>query len=117
MKGLQFHNSFQPRSCKSAMGTKAVTMAAGEQWGNIYAQAGLLNLTAVGPISSSVGVGGYLTGGGHGAISALYGTGSDQVLEIEVVTASGDILTVNECQHSDLFWALRGVCLPSLYTF
>ena len=95
------------------MDTTAVTIAAGELWGDIYTQAGLLNLTAVGPIPASIGVGGYLTGGGHSALSALYGTGSDQVLEIEVVTASGDILTVNECQHTDLFWALRGVSLPS----
>ena len=93
------------------MDTSAVTIAAGELWGDIYTQARLLNLTAVGPTPSSVGVGGYLTGGGHSAISGLYGTGSDQVLEIEVVTASGDILTVNECQNTDLFWALRGVSL------
>ena len=91
------------------MDTTAVTIAAGELWGDIYTQAGLLNLTAVGPTPSSIGVGGYLTGGGHSAISGLYGTGSDQVLEIEVVTASGDILTVNECENPDLFWALRGV--------
>ena len=111
MRGLQFHNSFQPNGCKSTLDTTAVTIAAGELWGNIYTQAGKLNLTAVGPTPSSVGVGGYLTGGGHSAISGLYGTGSDQVLEIEVVTASGHILTVNECQNTDLFWALRGVSL------
>lgn len=112
MRGLQFHKSFTPDGCKSETDTTAVTIAAGEVWGNIYAQAALLNLTAVGAIPSSVGVGGYLTGGGHSAISGLYGTGSDQVLEIEVVTASGDMLTVNECQNADLFWALRGVSLP-----
>jgi len=112
MRGLQFHNSFQPKDCQSATDTTAVTIAAGELWGDIYEQAALLNLTAVGPTPSSVGVGGYLTGGGHSAISGLFGTGSDQVLEIEVVTASGDILTVNECQNTDLFWALRGVSLP-----
>jgi len=113
MRGLQFYQSFQPKGCQSAVYTTAVTMAAGEQWGDIYAQAAQLNLTAVGPTPSSVGIGGYLTGGGHSAISGLYGTGSDQVLEMEVVTASGDILTVNECQNADLFWALRGVGLLS----
>jgi FAD/FMN-containing dehydrogenase len=112
MRGLQFRESFQPQGCSSAEGTGAVTIAAGEEWGNIYTQAASLNLTAVGPTPSSIGVGGYLTGGGHSAISGLYGTGSDQVLEMEVVTASGDILTVNECQNSDLFWALRGVGPP-----
>ena len=111
MRGIQFLQAFQPEGCQSAATYPAVKLAAGEVWGDIYQQAGLLNLTAVGPVPSSVGVGGYLTGGGHSPISGLYGTGSDQVLEIEVVTASGDILTVNEYQNADLFWALRGVSL------
>jgi FAD/FMN-containing dehydrogenase len=61
------------------------------------------------PGPASVGIGGYLTGGGHSPINAIYGTGANQVLEMDVVTASGDMLTVNECQNTDLFWALRGV--------
>ena len=35
-------------------------------------------------------------------------SGVDNVLEISLVTASGDYLTVNAHQHPDLFWALRG---------
>lgn len=34
---------------------------------------------------------------------------ADQVLEMEIVTPGGDILTINECQNEDLFWAMRGV--------
>ena len=30
------------------------------------------------------------------------------MLEAEVVTARGEVLVVNESQHPDLFWALRG---------
>ena len=30
------------------------------------------------------------------------------MLEAEIVTANGDVLVVNEHQHPDLFWALRG---------
>ena len=60
--------------------------------------------------SATVGVGGYLTGGGHSALSATYGLAADQVLEMEMVTPGGDILTLNECQNEDLFWAMRGVC-------
>jgi FAD/FMN-containing dehydrogenase len=112
LRGIQFCESFRPKGCQPAVANPAVTIAAGEVWGDIYQQAGLLNLTVVGAVPKSVGVGGYLTGGGHSPITGLYGTGSDQVLEIEVVTASGDILTVNECQNTDLFWALRGVSLP-----
>ena len=79
LRGLQFYQSFQPKGCPSAKTNTAITIAAGEVWGDIYRQAGLLNLTVVGAIPESVGVGGYLTGGGHSPISGLYGTGSDQV--------------------------------------
>ena len=60
-----------------------------------------------------MGLGGYLTGGGHSPLSAMFGLAVDQVLEMEVVLASGDIVTANEAQHSDLFWAMRGVSLTN----
>jgi FAD/FMN-containing dehydrogenase len=72
-------------------------------------QASLRNLTIVAGGSETVGIGGYLTGGGHGALRATYGMEADQVLEMEVVTPGGDILTINECQNQYLFWAMRGV--------
>lgn len=74
--------------------------------------ASLRNLTIVGGNAGTVGVGGYMTGGGHSAISSTFGMGADQVLEIEMVTPGGDIVTANECQNQDLFWAMRGVSIP-----
>jgi len=52
--------------------------------------------------------GGFTQGGGFGPLSRRYGTAAGNVLEIEVVTASGEILVANAEQHADLFWALRG---------
>ncbi len=57
----------------------------------------------------TVGLGGYLSGGGHAALSSTFGLAVDQVLEMEVVTPGGEILIINECQNIDLFWAMRGV--------
>jgi FAD/FMN-containing dehydrogenase len=34
--------------------------------------------------------------------------GADNLLEAVVVTPRGEIAIANGCQHSDLFWALRG---------
>ena len=34
--------------------------------------------------------------------------GVDNALEISIVLSTGEFLTVNNYQHSDLFWALRG---------
>jgi FAD/FMN-containing dehydrogenase len=77
---------------------------------NAYLFASQHGMAMVGGGSPDVGFGGYLTGGGHGALSTFYGLAADQVLEVEIVTAEGDVLTANECQNSDLFWAVRGVC-------
>lgn len=77
-------------------------------------QAHLRNLTIVGGGAGTVGIVGYLTGGGHSALSSTYGLGVDQILEIEMVSPGSEILTTNECQHTDLFWATRGVRITAL---
>jgi len=59
--------------------------------------------------SRTVSIGGFLSNGGHGSLSAKYGLGADMVLEIEGVTADGKLFKANECQNKDLFWAMRGV--------
>jgi FAD/FMN-containing dehydrogenase len=115
MKGLKFYDKgkFKPKHCRKSVDTAAITIAAGVPMLEIDEQANLRNLAIVSGGAGTVGVGGYLTGGGHGAISSTYGLGADQVVEIEMVTPGGDIITVNECQHEDLFWAMRGVSLPT----
>lgn len=49
-----------------------------------------------------------MQGGGHGPWTTVKGMAADTVLELEVVTAAGDIVTANADTNSDLFWALRG---------
>lgn len=57
----------------------------------------------------TVGVaGGYLQGGGHSILSTQYGMAADNLLQYEVVTASGDHLNASRTENSDLFWALSG---------
>ena len=52
--------------------------------------------------------GGYSLGGGHSALSPMYGLTVDSILEVDVVIANGTLLTANSCTNPDLFWALRG---------
>jgi FAD/FMN-containing dehydrogenase len=75
----------------------------------LYDAAAVRNLMIVGGSSLTVAVGGYLTAGGHSPLSPLYGLGADYVLELEVVTANGELLVANECKNKNLFWAIRGV--------
>lgn len=49
-----------------------------------------------------------MQGGGHGPWTTVKGMAADTVLEFEVVTAAGDIVTANADTNPDLFWALRG---------
>lgn len=109
MTGISFHNKFKPQGCGYSIDTPAFTAAAGSEMRDINLAASLHNLTVMSALCTTPGIGGYLTGGGHSVLSPTYGLAADQVLEMEIVTPSGDILTVNECQNQDLFWALRGV--------
>ncbi|RKO86985.1 hypothetical protein BDK51DRAFT_37577 [Blyttiomyces helicus] len=52
--------------------------------------------------------GGLITSGGHSPLSRQLGLATQNVLELEVVTADGKLLIANRCQNQDLFWALRG---------
>ena len=86
-----------------------MTLAAGEQWGEVYNAAHPHGLTFIGGTGDTIGVGGYLTGGGHAPLSAFLGLGADHILEMQVVTAAGQILTANQYENPNLFWAMRGV--------
>ncbi|KAH7232093.1 hypothetical protein B0J15DRAFT_539316 [Fusarium solani] len=86
----------------------AVTIGAGAQMYDVYSATDKFNHTIVGGGAKSVGAGGYITGGGHSLLSARFGLAADQVLQMTLVTPGGKILTVNERNHPDLFWAMRG---------
>ncbi|KAI0399642.1 hypothetical protein F4802DRAFT_602767 [Xylaria palmicola] len=66
-------------------------------------------LVIVGGNCPTVGfAGGFTQGGGHGPLASKYSLSADQVLEWEVVTSNGKIMTASATQNSDMFWALRG---------
>lgn len=58
--------------------------------------------------TGSVGIGGITLAGGLGFLSRKWGMTIDDLLAAEVVTADGEVLEVDEQNHPDLFWAIRG---------
>ncbi len=58
--------------------------------------------------TGSVGIGGITLGGGIGYLVRKYGLTIDDLLAADVVTADGELRRVDEENHPDLFWAIRG---------
>jgi FAD/FMN-containing dehydrogenase len=56
----------------------------------------------------TVGIGGTTLGGGIGVMARAYGLTCDHLRAADVVTADGEIRTVNRNRDADLYWALRG---------
>lgn len=65
-------------------------------------------LVALTPTVGDVGFTGWTLGGGYGPISPSAGLGVDNVIGAEVVLADGTLVTANEQQNPELFWAIRG---------
>jgi len=57
---------------------------------------------------ATVGIGGLALGGGVGFASRKFGTTSDNVVSLGIVTADGRYLHCSAHENSDLFWACRG---------
>ena len=110
MREVTFHPDFRIAGAGTgAPPVTAVSVAAGARWLEVYQVASQNGVYVQGGGCTSVGAcGGFTLGGGFGSFSKRFGSGAGGVLEIEVVTADGQVRVVNESQDSDLFWALRG---------
>jgi FAD/FMN-containing dehydrogenase len=85
-----------------------VRAGGGVTWGELNAATAAHGLAVTGGLVSTTGIAGYTLGGGLGWLMAKYGLASDNLLAVELVTAGGEVLSVDADSHPDLFWALRG---------
>src|SRR5262245_41879518 len=84
------------------------TAEGGLTWAELNAAAGEHGLAVTGGLISTTGVAGYTLGGGLGWLMAKHGLASDNLVGVELVTADGEVLHVDDESHPDLFWAVRG---------
>src|SRR5213594_2794107 len=80
----------------------------GVTWGELNRETALHGLATTGGVVSTTGIAGLTLGGGLGWLNGVHGLAVDNLLSVELVTASGDVLTVTAKSDPDLFWALRG---------
>jgi FAD/FMN-containing dehydrogenase len=64
--------------------------------------------TPLGSFDSGVGVAGLTLGGGLGYLTRRFGWTADNLEEVEIVTADGEIRVASRHENPDLHWALRG---------
>ena len=110
MNAITTHDAFVGAGCEGrAEPQPAVSIEPGAIWGHAYNQVSTKGGRYVqGGGCMTVGVAGIILGGGFGSFSKAYGTAAASLLEVEVVTADGDVKIANACSNPDLFWALKG---------
>ena len=72
--------------------TKRVTVQGGALWSDVYAAIAPYNLAMAGPVINTVRVGGSSLMGGYGWLTGKHGTTLDNIVSMEMVPTSGEIV-------------------------
>ena len=88
--------------------TGRVRVAGGTTLGEMDHATHAYGLAVPAGIIGTTGVAGLTLGGGLGYLSRRYGLSVDALVSVDVVLADGSVVTANETEHADLFWAVRG---------
>lgn len=87
----------------------AASIRPGQVWRDVYQWLAKNGLVVSGGRCPTVGVGGYLVGGGISYFKSTHGWNCDTVVAYQVVLAGGSIVeAAADGEHADLFWALYG---------
>jgi FAD/FMN-containing dehydrogenase len=97
MRALEIDPAGRTASAQTGLTAGEYTRAAGE-----------LGLATGFGDTASVGIGGITLGGGIGFLVRAQGLTIDSLLGAEVVTADGEIRSVDADHEPDLFWGIRG---------
>ncbi|KAJ5587856.1 uncharacterized protein N7459_003621 [Penicillium hispanicum] len=84
------------------------SIMAGARWASVYKTLKEYGVAVTGGRSDTLGVGGLVTGGGLSYFAARDGFVCDNIESMELVLASGEIVTASTTSHADLFRAQKG---------
>ncbi|OBS23519.1 hypothetical protein FPOA_04069 [Fusarium poae] len=85
-----------------------VSVGPGGHWQDVYDTLIPYGLAVAGGRAGTVGVGGFVTGGGNSFYSASHGMTCDTVAGWQVVLANGEIVEANANENADLWQAMKG---------
>src|ERR687886_2410171 len=88
--------------------SRTVRSQAGVLLGELDRETQQFGLAVPAGIVTHTGLAGLTLGGGIGWLMRKYGLTIDQLLEVEVVTAAGEVVRASESENLDLFWGVRG---------
>ncbi|KAG9001350.1 hypothetical protein FRB90_011634 [Tulasnella sp. 427] len=87
---------------------REITVGGGATW-EIVDNVGMEHgLATVSSNVNNVGVGGLALGGGYGWLTGRHGMVVDNIVQLTVVLASGEVVIANDNENPDLFWGCRG---------
>jgi FAD/FMN-containing dehydrogenase len=87
---------------------RTARVGGGANWSRFDLATSTYGLATTGGTFDTTGVGGLTLGGGIGHLMGRYGLTCDNVLSYQLVTADGDLLTVDADRDPELDWGLRG---------
>lgn len=92
-------------------GNNQITLGAGNTLGEMFHKtlqaSGGERMIGIG-LCPSVGIGGYITGGGFNPYSAKTGLTCESLVSAEIVLPNGNFVTASSTQNTELFWATCG---------
>ena len=89
-------------------GARTARVQGGCTWGDVDGETQKSGLAVTGGRVPGTGVGGLVLGGGSGWLERKFGYTCDNLLSVELVTASGEVVRASADERPELFWALRG---------
>ena len=87
---------------------KLAFIQAGADGGDVDHETALHNLVCITGSVSHTGFAGVALGGGLGHLSRWLGAVVDSIVGYEMVTATGEVIRVDEAKDAELFWGMRG---------
>jgi hypothetical protein len=89
-------------------GARVARAAGGLLWRELDGATQQFGLATTGGIIGHTGIGGLTLGGGLGHLMRRHGLTVDNLLAVDLVTADGERMRVDDGTEPELFWGLRG---------